>query len=65
MDVLARIVLRYGVGFVLGYGLPSDLVNEFTTDPEIVQWTQIGLGLVVTGAIEGWYWLAKKFGWNT
>lgn len=65
MDVIARIVLRYGIGFILGYALPAEAIQQFTTDPEIIQWTQLGLAAVAAGAVEGWYWVAKKMGWRT
>ena len=65
MDVIARIFLRYGVGFLLGYALPPEAVSLFTTDPEILQWTQIGLAAAVAGVVEGWYYVAKKMGWRT
>lgn len=65
MDVLARIILRYGIGFLLGYALPAEAVREFTSDPQVVQWTQLGLAATAAGAVEGWYWLARKFGWAT
>lgn len=66
MDVLARIVLRYGAGFLVAKGvfLP-EWGNALAADPEILAWTQIGLGVVAAGAVEAWYWLARKLGWNT
>lgn len=65
MLVAARILLRYGIGFLLGYILPAEAIQQFTTDPEIIQWTQLALAAAAAGAVEGWYWLAKKLGWRT
>lgn len=55
--VVARILLRYGVGAVMGlaYG------NQLAADPDIVMLLAAGVGI----ATEGAYALAKKRGWTT
>lgn len=55
--VVARIILRYGVGLVAGlaYG------EQLAADPDIVMLLAAGVGI----ATEGAYALAKKRGWTT
>lgn len=66
MAVLARILLRYGAGALVAWGLlTADLGAMLSTDPEVITYTQFAIGVVAAGVAEGWYWLAKKFGWGT
>lgn len=66
MAVLARILLRYLAGFLVFKGLfAPDMGNVLATDPDILAWTQLGLGFAASGVAEAWYWLARKFGWST
>jgi hypothetical protein len=55
--VVARILLRYGVGLVAGlaYG------NQLAADPDIV----VALAALVGVATEAAYALARKYGWAT
>jgi hypothetical protein len=55
--VVARILLRYGVGLVAGlaYG------NQLAADPDIVMAVAALIGI----ATEGAYALARKYGWAT
>lgn len=63
---ITRIILRYGVGALVGAGwLSSELGNHLTSDPDIavlVDYAGLAVGAAV---VEGWYWLAKKWGWAT
>lgn len=54
---LARIILRYGVGLVLGWEAGALLAG----DPDIVVYAAMGIG----AAVEAAYALAKKKGWTT
>ena len=66
MSVLVRILLRYGAGILIAKGvLAPDIGTELAADPDITQAVQVGLGLVLGAISEGWYWLARKLGWNT
>lgn len=66
MDVLARIVARYGAGFLVAWGvLDPTLGKMIEADPDILAWIQIGLGATAFVVAEGWYYLAKKLGWRT
>lgn len=66
--VIARILLRVLAGFLIGHGL-SDFADAINADPAIAPALAEGLqvvgGLIVWAAAEGWYWLAKRFGWAT
>jgi hypothetical protein len=62
----ARIALRYLAGILVTRGLLSASDSDFiTTDPDISMLVEAGAGLAIGAAVEGWYWLAKRFGWRT
>jgi len=54
---VARIVIRYGVGAVIGMAQAEQLA----ADPDIVTVVAIGIG----AAVEAAYTLAKRKGWQT
>lgn len=56
MAPLVRIVIRYGVGAIVGMEMGDILAG----DPDVIEVTLLGIGL----ATEGWYWLARKYGWS-
>jgi hypothetical protein len=63
---MARIVLRYGVGILVGAGwLSSELGGQITSDPDVAVVVDMAGFAVGALAVEGWYWLAKRFGWAT
>jgi len=65
-SALARIALRYIVGFIVARGiLPDSIAQELTSDPEVLAMIDGAVGLVAAASIELWYKLAKKFGWAT
>lgn len=53
-----RVALRYGVGILFG----MEVGEMFADDPDIVMIATLAAGFVVN---EGWYWLAKRYGWKT
>lgn len=62
-SVIARIVLRYLAGALVIKGLlPED--SGIATDPDVLNVVEVTLGLAIGGVTEGWYWLARKFGWS-
>jgi len=63
--VIIRILLRYASGALVAKGLLSaeDGAN-FATDPDIVQVLEVAAGMAIGAATEGWYYLARKFGWS-
>lgn len=61
MGPIIRIVLRYGVGAVLGY----QIGNHLAADPDVVAVGTV-VGTAVVGiATEGFYALARRWGWQT
>lgn len=66
MGVFARILLRYVSGYLVLKGFFSaEMSGQLQADADIINWLEIGLGAAAAGISEGWYWLAKKFGWST
>lgn len=62
--VLVRIGLRYAAGALITKGLVApDVGMQIAGDPDLQQVFQVGLGLVAAAASEGFYFLARKFGW--
>jgi hypothetical protein len=63
--VFIRILLRYLAGILVARGLLSaDDGGTFSADPDIQMAVETGAGLAIGVATEGWYWLARKFGWS-
>lgn len=59
--VLIRIGLRYGAAVLVARGfLTDDAGSSLATDPDI----QLALGVALGAAAEGWYFLARRFGWS-
>lgn len=54
---IARILLRYGIGYVIG----SETGEALAMDPELVNVLALGLA----AAVEIFYGFAKKKGWAT
>lgn len=61
MGPIIRIVLRYGVGAVLGYQIGSNLA----ADPDVVAVATVAATAVIGAVTEGFYMLAKRLGWKT
>lgn len=60
---LARIILRYGIGFAAGKGLLPDGLAEMITDSEpAIDAINTGICVLAGGCVERLYYLAKKFG---
>ena len=53
----ARIVLRYGIGYLAG----SEVGEMLAMDPDAVLVLSLGMG----AAVEGAYAMAKRYGWAT
>lgn len=62
--VIVRILLRYLAGALITKGLlsPED-GNMLTSDPDVAQLLEIGVGLGFGLASEAWYAIARRFGW--
>lgn len=63
--VIIRILLRYASGALVAKGLLSaEDGASFATDPDIAQVLEVAAGMAIGAATEGWYYLARKFGWS-
>lgn len=66
MTVFIRIGLRYVAALLIARGfLDPALGNALAADADVLQALHILAGAVAALAAEGWYWLAKRFGWAT
>ncbi len=63
--VFIRIALRYVVGFLIAKGILSVGFEDVASDPDVVDMVTAGIAVVVGLAVEGWYYLARRFGWST
>lgn len=64
MGPFVRIALRYAVGALIIKGIVSPEMGEMlSNDPEISMAIEIGLGVAIGALVEGWYYLARRFGW--
>ncbi len=64
-SVIIRILLRYMSAALIAKGfLSPDLGGFITTDPDVVSAIEVGVGLSVGLIAEGWYVLARRFGWS-
>jgi hypothetical protein len=61
MAPFIRIVLRYGVGGIIGYEVGSQLA----ADPDVLAVATVAATAAVGLATEGFYMLAKRLGWRT
>lgn len=66
MAPIIRIFLRYATFPLIYYGLINENeAMDLIHDPEIAQWVSLCLGIVAPIISEGWFIMAKKFGWRT
>ena len=57
-----RILLRYIAGYLVLKGfMPQELADMIANDPDVAA----AAGVVLAAAVEGAYWLARRFGWRT
>lgn len=62
MGAIARIIARYGIGYLVAKGLPFEgMIN----DPDVVFALEWLLTATAAGMVEGYYYLAKRYGWPT
>lgn len=66
MSAWTRIFLRYLAAFLVAKGLiPSDVADTVSGDPEIAVAVEALIGMALGAAVEGWYVLSKRMGWQT
>jgi hypothetical protein len=62
--IFARILLRWGAGFLVAKGLLApDVGPELASDVDVQALLEVLIGFVMAGAAEGWFALAKRRGW--
>lgn len=60
MGAFIRIAMRYGAMFLVTRGwLSAEDGASFATDPDI----EMLIGAAVIAVTEGWYVLARRYGW--
>ena len=65
IGLIVRIGLRYVAGMLVARGLVgADDAATFTADPDLQQQLEIGAGAALGTAVEGWHYLARRFGWE-
>jgi hypothetical protein len=58
--VFVRIFLRYLAGYLLLKGfVPQGMADQIASDPDLAA----ALGVTVMVGVEGFYFMAHKFGW--
>jgi hypothetical protein len=50
--------------FMWGFLAPADR-QVVAMDPDLAGLVEMGIAVTTSAAIEGWYWLAKRYGWST
>jgi hypothetical protein len=65
IGLVARIALRYAAGVLVARGLlGADDAASFSADPDIQAAIEAGAGVAIGGVVEGWHYLARRFGWE-
>lgn len=61
MGPFIRIILRYGVGAIIGY----EVGTQLAADPDLVAVVTVAAASLAGSVTEYFYIIAKKFGWRT
>lgn len=59
-SIAARVILRYLAGYLVLKGLINASQVDFFNDPDVQLFVEMGIGLVLGGAAEGWLVLTRK-----
>lgn len=66
IGIVSRILLRYLAAALVARGaLSSDLGAVLAGDADVLAVVTAAVGVVLGAAVEGWYYLARRFGWAT
>ena len=63
MAPIVRILLRYLAGFLIKKGILGANDQGMLNDPELVQSICCALAALCAAISEGWWLLARKYGW--
>lgn len=63
---LIRILLRYTAGALVMYGIVSQGMGDtLASDPDVLMVMEVVIGALMAAGVEGYYLLARRFGWAT
>jgi hypothetical protein len=63
---ISRIILRYGAGALVAFGLlDTNFGEQLAVDEDVLQLLSLALGSIVGAATEIWYMFAKRDGGAT
>lgn len=63
--LIIRIALRYLAGVLVARGLfGADDAAAIVADPDLAAAIEAGAGLGIGAVVEGWHYLARRFGWE-
>ena len=63
-SVIVRICIRYAAGALVIKGfIPEQIGNQIAADADILNVLEVVTGIGLGALAEGWYWLARRFGW--
>ena len=63
---IARITIRYVAGYLALKGIIyASTGKALAADADLVWLVDLGLGAGMAAVTEGYYWLAKRYGWKT
>jgi hypothetical protein len=64
MSAFVRIALRYLAAYLVARGLLTEGDGSMlSSDPDLAMLLETGVGFASGAIAEGWYMLARKFGW--
>lgn len=62
---IARIILRYVAMALVARGIfTAEDASTLSSDGDLLNAIEIGVGALIGVGTEAWYYLARKFGWN-
>lgn len=64
-SVITRILLRYVAAVLITKGLLSPDMGDVFLDPGIIAGIEVAVGMLLGLVAEGWYYVAKRMGWDT
>lgn len=66
LSPILRIILRYVAGFLVAKGLlDAQTGADLAADADLLHVMEIAAGFTIAAVTEGFYALAKRFGWST
>ncbi len=64
-SIVIRICLRYIAAFLVARGaLSQETADMVVYDGDISAGVEMAAGSAIGFAVEGWYWLERRYGWD-